>query len=209
MRHLAPLVRFLLALAITAPPALAVAAPESTDPTEVEGVDAAATRRPRRAPLTAPKPSAAADAGLTPAWTFGLSLPITRFGFTRNDDGSYGGHVTPLQAGVGTSIYWNAIRTANGTVPVSLGAMLFGATDVGSTQSDAGLGVAIGPSFWNNTFGLMVGVDLYRRIGSQDTGVLMASAGGANGFERQNVFVLFNFGIGLGKSAPGALKIAP
>ena len=37
----------------------------------------------------------------------------------------------------------------------------------------------------------------------------MANAGGQNGFARQNLFVLFNFGIGLGKSAPGSLKIAP
>ena len=34
----------------------------------------------------------------------------------------------------------------------------------------------------------------------------MANAGGQNSFARQNLFVLFNFGIGLGKSAPGSLR---
>jgi hypothetical protein len=75
--------------------------------------------------------------------------------------------------------------------------------------SDSGLGIAIGPSFWDNHFAVMAGVDLYRRIGNQDTGLFMASAGGRNGFARENVFILLNFGIGLGKSAPGDLKIAP
>ncbi len=203
------LARYLVTLLLVTVPALAAAAPSEPDGT-TDPAALVAKRPPKTSGLNHKRTwdDVAGTAG-APAWSFGLSLPITRFGFSRNQDGSYGGHVTPLQAGVGTSIYWNAVRSNNGTVPVSVGAMLFGATDVGSTQSDAGLGIAIGPSFWNNTFGLMLGVDLYRRIGSQDTGLLMANAGGQNGFARQNVFVLFNFGIGLGKSAPGALKIAP
>jgi hypothetical protein len=153
--------------------------------------------------------SSTMDAGIPPAWSYGLSFPVTRFGFSRNPDGSFGGNLTPVQAAVGTSVFYNAVRGPGGSVPVGLGALLFGATDLSSKVSDSGLGVAFGPAFWNNTFGVLVGVDLYRRIGSQDTGLLMASAGGRNGLSRENLYVLFNFGIGLGKDAPGALKIAP
>jgi len=177
--------------------------PDDTDGT-VDGSLVVARR------LRPPAAAATLKASAEPSdWSFGLSLPVSRFGFTKNADGSYGGNVTPLQAGVGASIWYHAVQSKDGSVPVGVGAMLFGATDLSASKSDSGLGIAIGPSFWNNTFAVMAGVDLYRRIGSQDTGLLMANAGGRNGFERHNFFVLFNFGIGLGKSAPGSLKIAP
>ena len=201
------LVRSLLTLVIVTVPALAGA--ETPEPDD--GVDsvAAIAKRPARSKVTSRSWADLTDSGLAPAWSYGLSFPVTRFGFQQKEDGTYSGTVTPLQAGVGTSIFWNAVRSKDGSVPVGIGALLFGATDLGSARSDAGLGIAIGPSFWNNTFALMAGVDLYRRIGDVDTGALMINAGGKNGFERQNVFVLLNFGIGLGKSAPGSLKIAP
>lgn len=192
--------RMLLSLAVLLVPGVALAQSDAL----LEGEPAAAAVRKPALRRAAVLPAAA-----TPAWSYGLSFPVTRFGFSRNADGTYGGSLTPLQAGIGTSVFWNAVRAPGGSVPVGLGALLFGATDLASDQSDAGVGIAIGPSFWNNTFALMVGVDLYRKIGSKDTGLLMASAGGRNGFARDNVFILFNFGIGLGKSAPGDLKIAP
>ncbi len=201
------LARYLVTLILVTVPAIAIAQTLAPDDT-VDGVPAA-TRRPARSRLGARASAELSATGLAPSWSYGLSFPVTRFGFQRNADGSYGGNITPLQAGVGTSIFWNAVRGKDGTVPVGVGALLFGATDPANRDGDTGLGVAIGPSFWNNTFALMAGVDLYRRIGSQDTGLLMANAGGRNGFARQNAFILFNFGIGLGKSAPGSLKIAP
>ncbi len=203
------LIRYLLTLTLVTVPALA-----SAEPATLEGTDepvASVAKRPKNAAALDRKRTwdDVADSSRAPTWTYGASLPITRFGFARNGNGTYGGSVTPLQAGVGVNIYCNLVRSADGGVPLGIGAMLFGATDLGASQSDSGLGIAIGPSFFNNHFAVMAGVDLYRRIGSQDTGLLMADAGGQNGFARQNVFVLFNFGIGLGKSAPGSLKIAP
>lgn len=199
--------RLALGLAFLLVPTLALAEPQppSEDPFGSIPVVAKNNRRPARAARSLNH----GDTGLAPDFTWGLSLPVSRFGFSRNTDGSYGGNVTPIQPGVGASLYWNVVRSANGAVPLAIGTTLFGATDLSSKLSDSGLGIAIGPSVFNNTFGLMVGVDLYRRVGNQDTGLLMANAGGQNGFARQNVFILFNFGIGLGKSAPGSLKIAP
>ncbi len=198
------LVRYLLTLVLVTVPAFAGAeTPDADDAIE------AVAKRPARAKVNSRTWADLTDSGLAPSWSYGLSFPVTRFGFQQREDGTYAGTVTPLQAGVGTSIFWNAVRSKDGSVPLGVGALLFGATDLGSAKSDAGLGIAIGPSFWNNTFALMAGVDLYRRIGDVDTGAFMINAGGKNGFERQNVFVLLNFGIGLGKSAPGSLKIAP
>ncbi len=198
------LVRYLLTLVLVTVPALAGAeTPDSEETVE------AVTKRPVRTKLERRTWADLTESGLAPSWSFGLSFPVTRFGFERKTDGTYGGSLTPLQAGIGTAVFWNAVRSKDGSVPVGIGALLFGATDLSGSRSDSGLGIAIGPSFWNNTFALMAGVDLYRRIGNVDTGVFMANAGGKNGFERQNVFVLLNFGIGLGKSAPGSLKIAP
>lgn len=206
MRHvILPLVTLLLVAA----PALANAQSPSPDPTDAFDTVPAVVKRPARPRAESRSWAELTGTGLAPRWTYGTSLPITRFGFARNADGTYGGSVTPLQAGVGVNIYCNLVRSADGGVPLGIGAMLFGATDLAASESDSGLGIAIGPSFFNNHFAVMAGVDLYRRIGSQDTGLLMAEAGGRNGFARQNVFVLFNFGIGLGQSAPGPLKIAP
>ncbi len=199
------LARYLVTLLITTLPVIAEAQPTNADLDSSPVV----TKRPRKTARAATSWDNLIDTGLTPAVTWGLSLPVSRFGFTHNSDGTYGGNVTPIQPGVGVSLYWNLVRGTSGTAPVALATTLFGATDVSSKQSDAGLGIAVGPSFFNNTFGIQLGVDLYRRIGDKDTGALMTSAGGQNGFSRENVFVLFNFGIGLGKSAPGALKIAP
>ncbi len=200
------LARYLVTLILVTVPAIASAQTVGPDDT-VDGAPAA-IKRSARTRLSA-RPAPDLSSGLAPAWSYGLSFPVTRFGFQRNADGTYGGNVTPLQAGVGTSIFWNAVRAKDGSVPVGIGALLFGATDPANRAGDTGLGIAVGPSFWNNTFALMAGVDLYRRIGNQDTGLLMANAGGRNGFARQNAFILFNFGIGIGKSAPGSLKIAP
>jgi hypothetical protein len=202
------LARYLITLLLVTTPVIA----EAAEPVEAEDSDptSVVSKRPRRTTGASKRTwENLSETGLAPAWSYGLSLPISRFGFQRQGDGSYGGNVTPLQAGLGTSIFWNAIRNANGSVPVGVGAMLFGATDLSSRVSDSGLGIAIGPSFWDNHFAVMAGVDLYRRIGNQDTGLLMSNAGGKNGFARENVFLLLNFGIGLGKGAPGALKIAP
>ena len=200
-------IRTLVTLLLVAVPALAGA--ESPGDTDAPDTAPAVVRRPARAKLERRTWAELTETGLAPRWTYGASLPITRFGFHRNADGTYGGSVTPLQAGVGVNLYCNLVRSTDGGVPIGVGAMLFGATDLSASQSDSGLGIAIGPSFFNNHFAVMAGVDLYRRIGSQDTGLLMADAGGKNGFARQNAFVLFNFGIGLGQSAPGSLKIAP
>ncbi len=200
--------RLALGFALLFVPALALADPTPA-PEDPLGSMPVVAKHARRTARAAKPAETTTDSGLAPDFTWGLSLPVSRFGFSRNGDGSYGGNVVPVQPGVGASLYWNLVRSANGSVPVALGTTLFGATDLSSKVSDSGLGLAIGPSFFNNTFGIQVGVDLYRRIGDHDTGALMANAGGTSGFSRENVYILFNFGIGLGKSAPGSLKIAP
>lgn len=157
--------------------------------------------------------SVLARAALTPAipsnWSFGIGFPVTRVGFQQRADGSYAADVVPVQAAIGTSVFYHAVRGAGDSVPVGIGALLFGASDLSSKQSDAGIGIAVGPSFFDNHVALLVGCDLYRKIGDRDRGLLMAGAGGKSGFGRESVYFLINFGIGLGKDAPGTLKIAP
>lgn len=146
-------------------------------------------------------PAAGCGAAVAPAprWTYGLSFPLTRFGWKRSEIGAgYDADLQWIRPAVGSSIHYNIIRPPEGGVPLAISHLFFGSTWFNSME-DTGLGIAVGPSVFDNRFSILGGIDLYRRIDHNDTGLLMLGTGGHDRFGRRNVFLLFNFGIRLGR----------